>query len=130
MLRIRQGSQERYVWPVHLPGWLALGWRVVGAAEPAPISAATGDLLKEDDAKPASTRGRSGRRRKDVSGTALAPASLTTEDVMAVPKEETAEADELAEAEPSSEASDELDAAAEVPVLTALPDDLFDDPLT
>ena len=28
MLRIQQGNQERYVWPVHLPGWLALGWRV------------------------------------------------------------------------------------------------------
>ena len=40
MLRIQQGNQERYVWPVHLPGWLALGWRVAGpsstAAEPLP----------------------------------------------------------------------------------------------
>ena len=37
MLRIRLGSQERYVWPVHLPGWLGLGWRVAGAeATPTP----------------------------------------------------------------------------------------------
>jgi hypothetical protein len=35
MLRIRQGSQERYIWPVHLPGWLAEGWRVAGAEPPA-----------------------------------------------------------------------------------------------
>ena len=28
MLRIHQGNLERYVWPVHLSGWLALGWRV------------------------------------------------------------------------------------------------------
>ena len=33
MLRIRLGNQERYVWPVHLPGWLGLGWRVAGAGE-------------------------------------------------------------------------------------------------
>ena len=79
MLRIRQGSQERYVWPVHLPGWLGLGWQVAGAEDaagtspvggaaaepPAPIAAAAGELLEQDDAKPASNRGRRGRRRKE-----------------------------------------------------------------
>ena len=34
MLRISKGHQERYVWPVHLAGWLALGWRVAGAEAP------------------------------------------------------------------------------------------------
>lgn len=28
MLRIRRGEQVRWIWPVHLPGWLALGWQV------------------------------------------------------------------------------------------------------
>ena len=79
MLRIQQGNQERYVWPVHLPGWLGLGWRVAGAeaaaggptvgvapAElPESIAAAAGELFEQDDAKPASTRGRRGRRRKE-----------------------------------------------------------------
>ena len=28
MVRIQRGSETRYVWPVHLPGWLAIGWQV------------------------------------------------------------------------------------------------------
>ena len=28
MVRIHRGSETRYVWPVHLPGWLAIGWQV------------------------------------------------------------------------------------------------------
>jgi hypothetical protein len=28
MTRIQRGGQVRYVWPVHLPGWLATGWQV------------------------------------------------------------------------------------------------------
>ncbi len=28
MTRIHRGSEVRYVWPVHLPGWLAVGWQV------------------------------------------------------------------------------------------------------
>ena len=28
MVRILRGSETRYVWPVHLPGWLAIGWQV------------------------------------------------------------------------------------------------------
>lgn len=28
MVRIRRGEQLRWIWPVHLPGWIALGWQV------------------------------------------------------------------------------------------------------
>ena len=38
MVRIQRGSETRYVWPVHLPGWLAIGWQV-GSGEG--IAAAT-----------------------------------------------------------------------------------------
>jgi hypothetical protein len=149
MLRIRLGSQERYVWPVHLPGWLGLGWQVAGAeaaartslvggaaAEPpAPIAAAAGVLLEEDDAKPASTRGRRGRRRKEEPLPA-APADIGTSTVGDA-SESDASGTELSEqaqdaASPPAgraEADPEPDPTAEVPVLTALPDDLFDDPL-
>ncbi|MEN9387348.1 MAG: hypothetical protein RLZZ255_324 [Cyanobacteriota bacterium] len=131
MLRIRQGSQERYVWPVHLPGWLGLGWQVAGAeaaagtslvggaaAEPpAPIAAAAGELLEQDDAKPSSNRGRRGRRRKEEPLPA-APADTGTSTV-----------GDASESDGIEEPDLDPDPTAEVPVLTALPDDLFDDPL-
>jgi hypothetical protein len=125
MLRIRQGNQERYVWPVHLPGWLALGWRVAGAAGPqAPIPEATGDLLEDDDAKPASPRGRRGRRRKDELPVDPADTGTSSDgdngDSIGVEPSEPARERETT-AEPDSE--------SEIPVLNALPDDLFDDPL-
>jgi hypothetical protein len=46
MLRISKGQEERHVWPVHLPGWLAIGWRVVGAKE----AAANADVRLVEDA--------------------------------------------------------------------------------
>ena len=142
MLRIRLGSQERYVWPVHLPGWLGLGWRVAGAeaptlgiaaAEPpAPIAAAAADLLDQDDAKPASTRGRRGRRRKEEQE--QPPAAI---EAAPQPTGTTAEAD-AADSEPpvaadlavesTTNPGDDSTADGELS-LTALPDDLFDDPL-
>ena len=71
MLRIQQGNQERYVWPVHLPGWLALGWRVAGpsamAAEPLPqaVMAPAPAVAQESDPEPPAGRGKRGRRRKE-----------------------------------------------------------------
>ncbi len=145
MLRIRQGSQERYVWPVHLPGWLGLGWRVAGAEAssvgidaadpPAPIDPAAVELLEQDDAKPASNRGRRGRRRKEEPLPAP-PADIGTSTVGDT-SESDASGTELSEQEQDvesppaggAEPDPEPDTAAEVPVLTALPDDLFDDPL-
>jgi hypothetical protein len=138
MLRIRQGSQERYVWPVHLPGWLGLGWRVAGAEvpsvgidaadPPAPSDAAAGELLGQDDAKPASNRGRRGRRRKEE---ALPAEPVDTGTVGDASGTELSEQEQDAES-PSAGRADpdpEPNTAAEIPVLTALPDDLFDDPL-
>jgi hypothetical protein len=142
MLRIRQGSQERYVWPVHLPGWLALGWRVAGADAPsgvidtpglpAPIAAAAGVLLEQDDAKPASNRGRRGRRRKEEQEQPPAGAETAPQETG-----RTAEAD-AADSEPTG-APDSTEEANTTPgddstaeggeALSALPDDLFDDPL-
>ena len=43
MVRIQRGSETRYVWPVHLPGWLAIGWQVgsgegmAAATPPTPV---------------------------------------------------------------------------------------------
>jgi hypothetical protein len=140
MLRIRQGSQERYVWPVHLPGWLGLGWRVAGAEAssvgidaadpPAPIDAAAVELLEQDDAKPASNRGRRGRRRKEEALPAAA-ADTGPSTVGDASGTELSEQEQDAESPPAggAEPDPEPDTAAEIPVLTALPDDLFDDPL-
>lgn len=36
MLRITRGEQVRWIWPVHLPGWLAVGWQVTPLAAPLP----------------------------------------------------------------------------------------------
>jgi hypothetical protein len=72
MLRISKGQEERHVWPVHLPGWLAIGWRLVAATVPAPsadlVAAALGQEDKrepESDAKTASLRSKRGRRSRE-----------------------------------------------------------------
>ena len=149
MLRIQQGNQERYVWPVHLPGWLALGWRVAGAeaaaggptvgvapAElPESIAAAAGELPDQDDAKPASTRGRRGRRRKDESQPE-APADTGASTVNdnsndgsdAIGPEPNSEPAQQGELPAAAIEAPDPESTAEVP-LGALPDDLFSDPL-
>jgi len=79
MLRIHKGNQERYVWPVHLPGWLGLGWRVAGSVSD-PADGALNQLLTAEAVAPepnpeptagqngpesATGRGKRGRRRKE-----------------------------------------------------------------
>jgi hypothetical protein len=32
LLRISNGSQERFIWPVHLSGWQQQGWTLIAAA--------------------------------------------------------------------------------------------------
>ncbi|MFU8885441.1 MAG: hypothetical protein ACNA8O_08290 [Cyanobacteriota bacterium] len=142
MLRIRLGSQERYVWPVHLPGWLGLGWRVAGAVPPslgiaateppAPSAAAAADLTEQDDAKPASTRGRRGRRRKEEQEQPPAAIEATPEPTGTTAEVDAADSEppvatDLA-AESTTNPGDDPTADGELS-LTALPDDLFDDPL-
>ena len=153
MLRIRLGNQERYVWPVHLPGWLGLGWRVAGAeataaapsvgiaaAEPpAPITATAAELLEQDDAKPASPRGRRGRRRKgepEQLASAADTGTSTVSESDAVDPEPNSEPAQQTEPPAAGDAAPDPDpdpAADPTPdaelALTALPDDLFDDPL-
>jgi len=158
MLRIRLGQQERYVWPVHLPGWQSLGWRVAGAESMRPESPGVGapapglvapeplaemppaldtaeqNLEQEvEETKP--TRGRRGRPRKEKTEAAAEP--------VAAPPVQEPDGDETATgtgdkpaAEPaaalgaddSSDLVTESDAYLETE-LTSLPDDLFDDPL-
>ena len=165
MLRIRLGNQERYVWPVHLSGWLTLGWQVAGAettagataeapslggtpAEPpAPSAAAAGEPPEQDDAKPASTRSRRGRRRKEelepsAAADDVSPAAQQKPQPEATPAEPdlvidevaalvdvAADDTELSESAAQNEAHAAPDLTSELPVLTVLPDDLFDDPL-
>ncbi len=119
MLRICKGQEERHVWPVHLPGWLAIGWRVAGAKQPTALhdlgavvegSGSTAAALAQElepetagDAKTASTRSKRGRRSREE----LAPGAA-------------------ADAAPLPQPG----AAAEQDVpLTALPEGLLDDPL-
>ena len=173
MLRINQGHKEHYVWPVHLPGWLLLGWRVAGSANaPAALpetleaEAVAPDpgpevMAELDGAQPTTGRGKRGRRRKEEEhphtvekppaaiGTAAeekekpTAAVETTPAVIGIAAEESNAASdppassestdsrsstELA-ANTSSEPAAAAPAAEEEVALSALPDDLFDDPL-
>jgi len=155
---------------VHLSGWLAMGWRVAGgvatagdpsvgsatAAAPELIATPGGDTCVENDAKPAPTRGRRGRRRKDEATASAAaepsPATGWQPEPGTTPGIDGAHADsdgEPAGGESSSQsdldAGPDADPAADAPVepdpapaesppdpedaLTSLPDDLFNDPL-
>ena len=162
MLRIHKGNQERYVWPVHLPGWLGLGWRVAGsvsdpangalnqlltaeAVSPEPIPEPTPD---ENGPEPATGRGRRGRRRKEEeqspAGDETPPAAIGT-----AAEQGSADADQPAASEWTGASAPSMTEPAAAPVaervpsepvaaaptaegaaaLSALPDDLFSDPL-
>jgi hypothetical protein len=140
MLRIQQGNQERYVWPVHRPGWLALGWRVAGpsstAAEPLPqaVMAPAPAVALESAPEPTAGRGKRGRRRKEEpeqppAGVEATPeeTGTTADEADATDFEPHASTDLAAEsvAEPVAAAPAAEGAAA----LSALPDDLFSEPL-
>ena len=162
MLRIHKGNQERYVWPVHLPGWLGLGWRVAGAGTdpadgaltqlltseavaPEPIPEPTPD---ENGPEPATGRARRGRRRKEeepAAGDETPPAAIGTAAEQGSAVADQPEENQWTGDQTSSERA--ADPAAEVVVdeptaptatapgaesaaaLSALPDDLFSDPL-
>ena len=40
-VRIYQGAQHRFIWPVHLAGWLELGWSTEPRVTPGPTPVAT-----------------------------------------------------------------------------------------
>lgn len=163
MLRIHKGNQERYVWPVHLPGWLGLGWRVAGSGTN-PADGALNQLLTpavvapEPDPEPTAGqngsesvtgRGRRGRRRKEEeqspAGDETPPAAIGTAAEQGSAVADQPEENQWTGDQTSSERA--ADPAAEVVVdeptaptaaatpaegavaLSALPDDLFSDPL-
>lgn len=93
MVRIQRGSETRYVWPVHLPGWLAIGWQVgsgegMAAATPvAPVvvtpdpqapARTTPGISGHRPAPPVGT-GRSGRAAPAASAPQLVPATITSD---------------------------------------------------
>ena len=135
MLRIQQGHQERYVWPVHLPGWLGLGWRVAGpsdtAAEPLPqvMTASAADLALPPE--PTATRGKRGRRRKEEepqppAGVEAHSAPTNTDAEQQADSDPAAAPDSTAEAGTTPGDDSTTDGGD---ALSALPDDLFSDPL-
>ncbi len=153
MLRIHKGNQERYVWPVHLPGWLGLGWRVAGSGtNPAdgalnqPLTPAV--VAPEPDPEPTAGqngpefvtgRGRRGRRRKEEEQSTAAVEPIPTEtgtaaeqdadDPPAVSQWTGDQASSEPAADPLAEPTAAAPAAESAAALSALPDDLFSDPL-
>ena len=128
MLRIQQGNQERYVWPVHLPGWLALGWQVASpsstAVEPLPQAVAAPAVPLELEPEPAAGRGKRGRRRREEEPQPPAGVEATPEETGTTAETGATDSDPKAAADPGD------DPIAEGAVaLSALPDDLFSDPL-
>ena len=70
MVRIQRGSETRYVWPVHLPGWLAIGWQVgSGEGMAAATPAAPVVVTPEPQAPARTTPGISGHRPASPMGT-------------------------------------------------------------
>jgi hypothetical protein len=136
MLRIHQGNQEHYVWPVHLPGWLALGWQVAGpsstATEPLPQAMPAPAVPHDSEAELTAGRGKRGRRRKEEPEQPTAGFEATPEETETTAEAEATDSDPQAATDLAAESAAEPvdDSTAEGAVaLSALPDDLFDDPL-
>jgi len=128
MLRIQQGNQERYVWPVHLPGWLALGWRVAGpsstAAEPLSQAVPAPAVPLDSEPEPTAGRGKRGRRRREEEPQPPAGVEATPKETGTTAETGATDSDPKAAADPGDDS-----AAAGAVALSALPDDLFSDPL-
>jgi len=70
MVRIQRGSETRYVWPVHLPGWLAIGWQVGSGEGMAAATPPTPVVVPPDPQAPArTTSGTSGQHPGTPVGT-------------------------------------------------------------
>ena len=136
LVRIGRGNQHRWIWPVHLPGWMALGWQLrhpgssassdLAAEQALPVALAGGISVaggQPPDAAPASapTSGRP-RGRKVKSADAAAPAAWPEPDASPAP------ADAQDGAQPSSAQAPEPSAAAAGDAAPVLPDDLLGEP--
>jgi nicotinate-nucleotide--dimethylbenzimidazole phosphoribosyltransferase len=93
MTRIQRGGEVRYVWPVHLPGWLATGWQVgsgeggAAAMAAAPVVVTPNPLAPHPAAAsaPRSTHGSGRHRQLAPSPSAPQPVPATTDPAVAEP---------------------------------------------
>ncbi len=85
MVWIRRANQQQWIWPVHLPGWLELGWRVAHpSAAPVGLEVTEQPVAPEPEqaadaqaATPACAR-RRGRKAKAVDATDSADTTTMT----------------------------------------------------
>ena len=138
LVRISQGSEQRWIWPVHLPGWLALGWQLVQPGHgpmPAELELVSGEKLEPDPAPTGATPA-----APPSTGTAEPPAALPPPPEQAVTEEGKPRRGRKAKA-PEPALQDSSSTEGEAPVMTAeasaevpaaevsvLPDDLLGDP--
>lgn len=137
MVRISNGSRQRCIWPVHLPGWLALGWQLkqpmAGSARAQTTALASSPAPQPEVDTPAvdaAAAKRRGRKAKSVDAAAVAEpaqAPLAAEDEPPVepvvdPQELTAGEDLVAAgSDPAADGATAPDAGGGF----ALPDDLL-----
>ena len=136
LVRIGRGHQHRWIWPVHLPGWMALGWQLrhpgssansdLAAEQALPVALAGGVSVaagQPPESAPASapTSGRP-RGRKTKSADTAAPAAWPQPD--ATP----AASDAQGGAQPSAAQASDTSASAAADAAPVLPDDLLSEP--
>jgi hypothetical protein len=135
MVRIARGGQQRWIWPVHLPGWIALGWQV---SHPGTSASAEGGFHAPEEQIPgdapwaaaapansnAKRRGRKPKALETPSGEPEADPqeSATSAEANAVEQAADADISPAGEDLPQDAASD---AAAQPQMTSVLPDDLL-----
>jgi hypothetical protein len=124
MTRIQRGGEVRYVWPVHLPGWLATGWQV-GSGEGGTAAMAAAPVVVTPDhqpprsataaSTPRSTPGSGRHRPEAASPSAPQPVSATTNPTVADPTTANAGQAISTTAAADSPRQDEADLTAHLP---------------
>ena len=144
MVRIARGNKQRWIWPVHLPGWIALGWQVShpGSSAAAGIGALevlTSGLAARDSTEQASEETsmadaiaqangrRRGRKPKALETTPAVPevdpmGSMSSAQPDALESLVEADASPAGDTSPDDAAND---AAAQPEITSVLPDDLL-----
>ena len=148
MVRISRGNQQRWIWPVHLPGWIALGWQVShpgtasdaaavpGVGEPVALTSERGASDSTEQASEESsmadaiapTNGRRrGRKPKALQTTPAEPEADPAGSVISA-QPDALESLVEADASPAGDISPDdaaNDAAAQPEITSVLPDDLL-----
>jgi hypothetical protein len=124
MTRIQRGSEVRYVWPVHLPGWLAVGWQV-GSSEGVNAGVTAAPVVVTPDpqaphpaaggSEPRSTAGSGWHRPLAPSSSAPQPVPATTNPVVADPTPATAGQAISTTADPETSRQPDADLTAHLP---------------